>query len=317
MKMNEIKKIFRKIKKYETVVVARHIGPDPDALSSQIALRDSIKLTFPEKNVYAVGVSTARFNYLGSLDRISDEEMKGALLIVVDVPDARRVDGAKLEFFAEKIKIDHHPVEEEFCDFAWVDESACSAAEMVASLILKTKLEITTEIAEKLFLGLVSDSNRFLFTNDSSNIFRITADLIDATNLKLPMLYANLYKRPLAEMKFQGYIASNFEITENGLAHIYITEDKLKEFKVDPATAGNMINNFNFIEGVYVWVIFSEDKQNEQIRVSIRSRGPIINDVASEFGGGGHLYASGAKLKDYDKIDELIEKLDNKLKTHK
>ncbi len=315
--MNEIKKIFRKIKKYETVVVARHIGPDPDALSSQIALRDSIKLTFPEKRVYAVGASTARFNYLGSLDRISDEEMKGALLIVVDVPDARRVDGAKLELFAEKIKIDHHPVEEEFCDFVWVDERACSTAEMIASLILQTKLEITTEIAEKLFLGLVSDSNRFLFTNDSSNIFRITADLIDATNLKLPTLYANLYKRPLAEMKFQGYIASNFEITENGLAHIYITEDKLKEFKVDPATAGNMINNFNFIEGVYVWVILSEDKQNEQIRVSIRSRGPIINDVASEFGGGGHLYASGVKLKDPDKIDELIEKLDNKLKTHK
>ena len=57
------KKIFKLIKKYDEIVLARHIGPDPDAVASQIALRDSIKLTFPNKRVYAVGAGVSKFKY--------------------------------------------------------------------------------------------------------------------------------------------------------------------------------------------------------------------------------------------------------------
>ena len=84
------KKIFKEIKKYDTIVISRHIGPDPDALSSQIALRDSIKLTFPEKKVYAVGTGSAKFSFIGHLDKM--EDVDDALLITCDTPDLKRVD---------------------------------------------------------------------------------------------------------------------------------------------------------------------------------------------------------------------------------
>ncbi len=58
------KHIYKTIKKYDTIVIARHVGVDPDAMASQIALRDSIKLTFPKKNVYAIGTGTSRFSYI-------------------------------------------------------------------------------------------------------------------------------------------------------------------------------------------------------------------------------------------------------------
>ena len=64
------KKIFKEIKKYNTIVIARHVGVDPDAMASQIALRDSIKLTFPEKKVIAVGTGSAKFTFLGKLDKL-------------------------------------------------------------------------------------------------------------------------------------------------------------------------------------------------------------------------------------------------------
>ena len=51
---NVVKQIIKKIKEYDNIVIARHIGPDPDALASEIALRDIIKLTYPKKNVFAV-----------------------------------------------------------------------------------------------------------------------------------------------------------------------------------------------------------------------------------------------------------------------
>ena len=71
--MNKYYKIYRKIKKYNKIVIARHVGPDPDCLASSIALRDVILNTFPKKQVYAVGNPASTFKYLGTLDRFTDD----------------------------------------------------------------------------------------------------------------------------------------------------------------------------------------------------------------------------------------------------
>ena len=63
------KKIYRLIKKSDTIVIARHVGPDPDALGSSIGLKESILATFPNKSVYVVGSPATKFKYLGNLDR--------------------------------------------------------------------------------------------------------------------------------------------------------------------------------------------------------------------------------------------------------
>ena len=75
-----VKKVFKKIKEYPEIIIARHVGPDPDAIASTIALRDSIRLTFPEKEVYAVGLGVSKFKYYGILDKIDNEQYKNALL---------------------------------------------------------------------------------------------------------------------------------------------------------------------------------------------------------------------------------------------
>lgn len=91
--MNNIyKSIYNEIKKFKKIYIARHIGPDPDAFGSQMALKDSILLTFPNKEVYAVGTTVSRFKYFGKVDKVSNYDYENALLIVVDTPDNRRVD---------------------------------------------------------------------------------------------------------------------------------------------------------------------------------------------------------------------------------
>ena len=97
------KKIYQKIKKYDTIVVARHIGPDPDAVTTEIALRDSIRETFPNKKVYAVGSGVARFKTYGTLDKINEDELVNPLLIVVDVPKIYRIDGITFSKYSEVI----------------------------------------------------------------------------------------------------------------------------------------------------------------------------------------------------------------------
>lgn len=310
MDRKKIKQIYRKIKQYNTIVIARHIGPDPDSISSQIALRDVILNTFPNKKVYAVGYPASKFKYLGSLDKFHDEMYEDSLLIAVDVPGKARVDGVNPDLFKETIKIDHHPFVEEFCNIEWIDDTASSTAQMIIELIFKTKLKITKEAAEKLFVGVIADTNRFLFYYTTTKTLELISKLIKKTNIDFTNLYENLYLRPLKEVKFQGYIINNLQVTENGLGYIKLSDEILKEYGVDPASSGNMVNDFNYIEEMVAWVILSEDRNTNNIRGSIRSRGPIINEVATHYNGGGHIYASGVRLKSDEEADSLIKELD-------
>lgn len=314
---NNIKKIYRKIKEYDTIVIARHTSPDPDAVASQIALRDTIRLTYPKKKIYAVGVSVAKFKIYGTLDKIDETKLDNALLIALDVPNKARVDSVDLSAFKEILKIDHHPSDEKFGEFDWVDETSSSTCQMLIEFILNTKMVIDRKIAENLFLGLVSDSDRFLITYTTSKTFKLVAQLIETTQIDFPSLYKYLYERPIEEIKFHGYLCENLEVTENGLAHLYISDEILKEYNVDSATPSNMINDFNNIKDVYVWTFITYDIKNEIYKVNIRSKGPIINDTAAIFGGGGHKFASGVRLKNKEDINKLIKALDNECKSYK
>ena len=170
---NKYIKIYRQIKKAKKIVITRHIGADPDALSSQLGLKDSILKKFPRKEVYAVGTPASTFKYLGLLDKFNDDMYKDSLLIVLDTPDAKRVDGVDVNKFDKKIKIDHHPFVEEFCDIELIDDTASSAAQLVLELIYKTPLPLSKEIAEKLFIGIVADTNRFLFKYTTPKTFNL------------------------------------------------------------------------------------------------------------------------------------------------
>ncbi|MGN0967490.1 MAG: bifunctional oligoribonuclease/PAP phosphatase NrnA [Candidatus Coprovivens sp.] len=308
---SKFKNIYRKIKQYNTIVIARHTSPDPDAVASQIALRDAIKLTFPKKNVYAVGVSVAKFKTYGVLDKIDETTFKeDALLIALDVPNISRIDGVDPNVFKEIFKIDHHPSDETFGECDWKDETSSSTCQMIIELLLDTGMKFDRKIAENLFMGVVSDSDRFLISYTSSKTFKLIAELIDKSQIDFTKLYSNLYERPYSEIKFHGYLSDNLNITENGFAYLIITPEILKEYNVDSATPSNMINDFSNIKGVYVWMFATYDERNELYKVNIRSKGPVINDTAAMYGGGGHKYASGARIREKSEIDKLIKSLD-------
>lgn len=302
------RQIYKIIKKYETIVIARHVGVDPDAMASQIALRDSIKLTFPNKKVVAVGTGTNRFSYIGRLDKL--EEYQNALLIVVDTPDKKRIDSVNPELFDFVIKIDHHPFIEKFADIEYIEEDASSASQIIMELLLSTKLQCNQEIAETLYYGLISDSNRFLFSSSTAKTFDLVSVYLKKYHFDITKIYQNMYLRPLNEVRLEGYISQNMVLTDNGVSYIDITDDIQNKFKVDSAAAGNMVNHFNFIQEVLVWVTITEDVKNGQIRISIRSRGPEINKVAEKYHGGGHKFASGVKVETFEVAHHIIEELD-------
>lgn len=306
------KEIYRTISKYDNIIIARHIGADPDAMASVSALKDSILLTFPKKNVKVTGSVTSRFSYFGKVDRVDVTEIPdNTLLIVTDTPDVKRIDTiGDINKYKAIIKIDHHPFVEKYADIEYIDDTASSASQIVLELINNTRLLMDKKIVEKIFWGIVSDTNRFMFNNSTPKTFQLVGDLIKKYDLDINKLYAPLYSHPLSEVRLEGYIGLNMELTSNGVGYIKITDDILQKYKVDAASPGNMISNFNYVDSMYVWIFITEDVKNDNYRISIRSRGPIINKIAEKYNGGGHKFASGAKISEVDDIDKLINDLD-------
>lgn len=310
------KQILKKIKEYDEIVIARHVGPDPDAIGSTIALRDIIKYNFPDKKVYAVGVGVSRFKYFGMLDKVDESKLDNALLIILDVPRFDRVDSAYRPRYSYSIKIDHHPCEEQVCEIDWVDESASSTCQMITEFVYKTKLKMTKEIAEKLFMGIISDSDRFLLSYTTPKTLELSGRLLNDYKFELMPLYNNLYERPINERQFEAYILENLTISENGFGYFKVTNEIIKKFGVDSGTASNLVNSFNFIKELKAWAFSSYDEKSEVYKINIRSRDVVINEVAEQFNGGGHKFASGARLKTEEEVDELFAALDEVCKKH-
>ena len=310
-----LKKIYNEIKKYNTIVIARHIGVDPDALGAQFALKEAININFPKKKVYAVGSKSVRYNYFPKLDKYESDSNNDVLLIVVDTPDKKRIDISNIESFPNICKIDHHPEIDNMGKYQYVDIRSSSASELIYRLLVKNKMDMNEDIAKFLFYGTVSDTNRFLF-NSGVKTFNIISKLIKEFNINIEELYKRLYARPLNEVRLQGFISENMILTENGFAYIVISNDTLLKYGVDTSSAGNMVNNFNNIDEVIAWAMITEDVKNNQYKVNIRSRGPVVNSTAERYNGGGHAMASGARVKTLEEANKLIKEIDTLCKEY-
>jgi phosphoesterase RecJ-like protein len=183
-------------------------------------------------------------------------------------------------------------------------------------MLLNSELKCDSNIAQLLYMGLVSDSNRFLFNSCTSETFSLVSTFLKDYPFDLSESYHKLYLRPLSEVRLEGYIELNMIVTENNLGYIVISDELINQFGVDSASAGNMINNFNFIKGVLVWATITEDVKNSQYRISIRSRGPEINKVAERHNGGGHKYASGVRVETLEKALAVMNDLDEELSNY-
>lgn len=226
------------------------------------------------------------------------------------MPNFSRVDGIDGLEYNAILKIDHHPKEDIVGDVDWTDEDASSTCEMIANMILDTKFVIDKKIAEDLYIGMVFDSDRFLLQNTSAETFNTAYRLLNTTKIDFVPLYENLYERSLVEEKFRAYLINNIDVTESGLGFINVTNNVLKKYKVEPVIVANLVNDFYFIKELLCWMFVVYDDRNSIYKVNIRSRGPYVNEIANKYNGGGHKFASGARIKTMDEVKKLKQELD-------
>ncbi|MBS4215377.1 MULTISPECIES: DHH family phosphoesterase [Neobacillus] len=302
-------KILETIKQYDTIIIHRHVRPDPDAYGSQGGLAAILKASFPEKNIYAVGQEEPTLHFMRRLDEIAEEVYEGALVIVCDTANQERIDDKRYTKGDMLIKIDHHPNEDPYGDLLWVDTAASSCSEMIYEFYLDGKekgLKINDEAARLLFGGIVGDTGRFLFPSTTDKTFAYAGELIHF-NFSRTELFDRMYELEPNIIKLNGYILQNFEMQENGVAAVRLTKELLEEYQARPAEASLLVSTLGDVKGIKAWVFFIEE--SDQIRVRLRSKGPVINVVARKFNGGGHPLAAGASIYSWDEVDNVLREL--------
>lgn len=303
-------KILETIEAYETIIVHRHVRPDPDAYGSQGGLVEILRTSYPDKKIYAVGQEDPSLYFLRRVDQIADEEYKGALVIVCDTANQDRISDGRYTLGDKLIKIDHHPNNEPYGDLLWVDTDASSVSEMIYEFYLFGRnkgLKMNDEAARLLYAGIIGDTGRFLFPSTTEKTFNYAGELIHYHFSRTDM-YNNLYDQKLNIVKLNGYILLNFAFHSNGVASMILPKQLLEEYEASPSEASSLIGSLGSIQGVKAWVFFIEE--DKQIRVRLRSKGPVINGVARMFNGGGHPLASGATIHLWDEANLVIKELE-------
>lgn len=311
-----MKDIINKIEEYDTIAIYRHVFPDPDSYSSQTALKSIIENTYPNKKVVLLGEHSKKLEYINTMDKEIKLD-KNCLAFILDVANKERVDNQTFNNCGYIIKIDHHkPFDEPFEDLTWVDTNYSSCSEMILDLYLtyENKLKIDKEGRRALFTGIIGDTGRFLYVDNPTNLFEKLSKI--TFDLETKEIYANMYKREESELKFLGYIYSNYITTENGVAYLKVKNEIAKKYGLQPINAARMVNALQDTEGINNWNFFVE-KEDGSIFCEFRSNGPIVNNIASEFGGGGHMLAAGASLENWEKVDEIIKAFDENSKKYK
>lgn len=302
--------ILDKIKEYNQIIIHRHVRPDPDAYGSQNALAEIIKESFPEKKVAVVGEEEEYLHFLAKMDTIPDTTFKDALVIVCDTANQERISDTRYVKGKELIKIDHHPVVDAYGDIQWVDTDASSTSEMIYQFYEdnKEQLVMNNRAAKLIYCGIVGDTGRFLFPSTTNRTFEYAAELVKYSFDRTEM-YQEMYKTTIDIARLRGYILQNVHISRKGVSHVKITKALLEEFHLQPNETSAVVGVLGDIEGINVWGIFVEE--DDCIRVRLRSKGPVINTVAAKFEGGGHPLAAGAKIYNWDQMDEVLTELEN------
>ena len=306
-------KIMNEIDKYETVIIHRHVRPDPDAYGSQLGLKYYLQRKFPEKSIYAVGQPESSLAFIGDLDRVKDDMYQNALVIVCDTANAPRIDDQRFNQGKDLIKIDHHPATDQYGRINCVDTNASSTSEIIFDFITHfNDINIIDEsVARVLYLGIVGDTGRFLFSNTTPHTMNVASRLLEFPFNHNDVLNQLGEKDPKL-MPFQGYILQNFQLSENHqYCQIKITKDVLNRFQIAPNEASQFVNTVADIKGLKIWM-FGVD-EGDQIRCRLRSKGITINDIANQFGGGGHPNASGVSVENWEQFEVLGEALRQKL----
>ena len=305
-----ISKAFDAIKNHDVIIIHRHSNPDGDAMGSQLGLKHVLQTNFPDKKIYAVGDSAGRFSFMEDsvMDEISDEFYEGALAIVLDTSAKSLISDDRYTLAEQTLRIDHHIFVEDIADIDIDDTSFESCCGLVTYLVREWGLEVDSKAAKALYTGIVTDSGRFYYDSTSPRTFDLASFLL-SKGFNPAEIYSNLDVDTYENVRKRAEFVLSIKFSKNNVAYSYSDKERVAKLGMEAQSVSRgFVNTMGDLKGVDAWVNFTECEQG--VLCEIRSKNLNINQIAVAHGGGGHLKASGATLKDRQEAMQVLDELD-------
>ncbi len=307
-------KIKTAIKKFNKFLISSHINPEGDAVGCQIALASLLKRLGKEVVMLNESPVPHVLQFMNGTQNILKEMPRNfnfQVAIILDSPDLSRIGNISGYITKDKvvINIDHHISNENFGKYNWVDQNISSTGEMIFELFRAFEVKIEYDEALAMYVAIMTDTGSFKYTNTTARTHKIAAELIDR-GVSPYEVFGRIYEtNSLQDTNLLGEALQTLKLTDDGkVAWLWVTKEMLKKTKASLEGTEGIINFARSIEGVEIAILLRETGTEDRVKVSFRSKDRMdVNKLASFFGGGGHVTASGCTV--FGKMKEVEKKV--------
>jgi phosphoesterase RecJ-like protein len=282
-----------------TFVVTSHVRPDGDAIGSSVALALALQAAGKQARVVFCDrlpdpyPEFPRTGEIAFADRLDDD---GSVVVVLECGDLDRTGLAGLDRHTV-VNIDHHPGNTGYGDVQWFDGTAAACAEMVYEIIRDLGVGVTADMAAHLYVAIVTDTGSFRYPGVSPRTFEICARLVEAGADPVAVGRLLYDGSTLGRVRLQAAVLGTLEVPGDGeIATLAVDPGMIAAAGAEPEDTDGLINIALSVKHIRA-VAFFKTGEPGQVRVSMRSKGPVdVGAVARGFGGGGHRNAAGCTL---------------------
>ena len=318
MNLNDVQELFEIIEKSNDICIVGHKAPDGDCIGSVMALHAFLKPM--NKNLTVCIDGSIPYNYKAFVDEsilLDDYDgKKFDVVIILDCSDSQRLGkfSEVLNNTKKTVCIDHHKTNLKFADINIIDDNISATGELLYDIIMSQENDINKQIAEYLYIAILTDTGKFSYSNTSSDTHRKAASLIEK-GVDVSYIDNIIYNsKPSNVVKAFIDCVSSIELFLNNKVGIArITKKVLEDNEVEMGDIDGVVEFIREINEVDVACVLKE-YDNNNTKVSLRSKGEIdVSSISLKFGGGGHAKAAGFEIDDTVEntkkilIDEFIK----------
>jgi phosphoesterase RecJ-like protein len=320
--MPELDDVADAIRAHDKIVVVTHENPDGDALGSMLSTTLGLRAIGKDVVMYLAGSAPlpAEYGFLAmdGLVRALPADVGDRVLVAVDCANERRIgeDSSIVTDAAVVLNVDHHHDNARFGDVDLIVDEASSTAEIVRDLLRVLGVPLTPEIAQALYVGLVTDTGRFQYTNTTPKALRLAAELVEA-GANVHDVFRHVYETvQFAKLKLLARALERAQLFEGGrLVVSYLLKEDFAQVGAEEPYSEGIIDQLRSVEGSEMVALIREPPRSDgpARRISLRSSHDEVDvsAIAREAGGGGHRQAAGFSSE--LSIEELTEFLRREL----
>ena len=297
-----IDRIFEIIREHKTFCIVGHIRPDGDCIGSQLGLALALRNDGKKVTVWNQDAIPLKYKFLIG-DGLIEKPKRGEkfdCVIATDCASYERL-GTVGDCIKERktlINIDHHESNTRYGDVNWISPREPSTGELIYRLLKVARWPITKPIADLLFTAISTDTGSFQYSTTRPGTFHAGAELV-TRGANLAKICDEVYQSyPLSRVKLLKHVYSKFRLADNDqIAWFWLKKEDFTRTGAESDDTEGLIDHIRAIEPVVVACVF-EELEPKLTRISLRSKNARVNvnEIAAQFGGGGHPAAAGARI---------------------